>query len=120
MKNIVEIDFLSDDMEKISLKNSPMQEEKPNDEEHGEVQDVEVEPSPTLPEDWRYATNHPKDRIIGDVSMGVTTHSKLHDIYDHFTFISHIEPKNILKVEGDSYWLLTMQEELNQFECNQV
>ena len=37
-----------------------------------------------------------------------------------FTFISHIEPKKILEAEGDSYWLLAMQEELNQFECNQV
>ena len=38
----------------------------------------------------------------------------------HYAFISHIEPKNILKAEGDSYWLLAMQEELNQFERNQV
>ena len=34
--------------------------------------------------------------------------------------ISHIEPKNILEVEGNSYWLFAMQEELNQFERNQV
>ena len=34
--------------------------------------------------------------------------------------LSHIEPKNILKAEADSYWLLAMQEELNQFEHNQV
>ena len=37
-----------------------------------------------------------------------------------FAFNSHIEPKNILEAEGDSYWLLAMQEELNQFEHNQV
>ena len=54
------------------------------------------------------------------MSKGVTTRSKLHDIYCHFAFISHIEPKNILEVEGDSYWLLAMQKELNQFERNQV
>jgi len=51
---------------------------------------------------------------------GVTIRSKLLDICGHFAFISHIEPKNILKTEGDSYWLLAMQEELNQFEHNQV
>ena len=77
-----------------------------------------MEPSQLLPKDWRYATNHPKDLIIGDVSKGVTTCSKLHDLCGHYAFISHFEPKNILEAEGDSYWLLAMQEELNQFERN--
>jgi len=63
---------------------------------------------------------HPKDCIISDVSKGVTTRSKLHDICDNFAFISHIEPKNFLEAESDLYWLLAMQEELNQFEHNQV
>ena len=80
-----------------------MQEDKPKDEEHGEVQDGEVEPSQSLPKYWRYTTNHPKDLIIGDVSKGVTTRSKLHDICAHFAFLSHIEPKKILEAEGDSY-----------------
>ena len=78
-----------------------------------------MEQSQPLPKDWRYASNHPKD-LISDVSKGVTTRSKLHDFCGHFAFISYIEPKNILEAEGDSYWLLTMQEELNQFEHNQV
>ena len=38
----------------------------------------------------------------------------------HYAFISYIEPKNILEAKGDSYWLLAMQKELNQFERNQV
>ena len=79
-----------------------------------------MKPSQPLPKDWRYATNYPKDLIIGDVSKVVTTHSKLYDLCGHYTFISHFEPKDILEAEGDSYWLLTMQEELNQFERNQV
>ena len=79
-----------------------------------------MEPIQPLLKDWRIASNHPNDLIIGDVSKGVTTRSKLHDLCGHFAFISHIEPKNILEVEADSYWLLAMQEELNQFERNQV
>ena len=36
-------------MEKISLKDSPIQEEdKPKDDEHSEVQEVEVEPAQSL------------------------------------------------------------------------
>ena len=79
-----------------------------------------MEPTQSLPKDWRYVTSHPKDLILSDVSKGVTTPSKLQDICDHFTFISHIAPKNILEAEGGLYWLLVIQEELNQFERNQV
>ena len=44
VKNVVEIDSSGEDMEKISLKDSPLQEDdKPKDDEHGEAQDVEVE-----------------------------------------------------------------------------
>ena len=95
-------------MEKITLKNSPIEEEKSQIDEQGEVQEVEVEPTPPLPKDWRFATNHLKDLIIGDVSKGVTTRSKLYDLYGYFSFISHIEPKNILEAQADSYWLLAM------------
>ena len=53
VKNFIEIDSLGKDMEKISLKDSPMQEEdKPKDDEHGEVQEVEVEPIQPLSKDW--------------------------------------------------------------------
>ena len=85
-----------------------------------EVQEVEVEPPQPLPKDWRFTPHHLKDLIIGDVLKEVTTRSKLHDLCGHYAFISHFEPKNILEAEGDSYWLLAMQEELNQFEHNQV
>ena len=42
-------------------------------------------------------------------------------IYVRILLLFHnIEPKNILETEADSYWFLAMQEELNQFERNQV
>ena len=44
-----------------------MQKDKPKEEKYGEVQDVEVEPTQSLSKDWRYATNYPKNFIIGDV-----------------------------------------------------
>ena len=45
VKNVVEIDSLGEDMEKTSLKDSPLQEDKPKDDEQGEVQNVEMEPT---------------------------------------------------------------------------
>ena len=83
-----------------------------------EVQEVKVKQPQPLSKDWRFTPHHLKDLIIGDVSKGVTIRAKLHDLYGHYAFISHFEPKNILKAEGNSYWLLAMQEELNQFERN--
>ena len=54
VKNVIEINFLVEDMEKISLKDSHLQEDdKPKDDKHGEPQDVEVEPTQSLPKDWR-------------------------------------------------------------------
>ena len=50
-----------------------MQEDKPKDDEYGEVQDVEVKPTQSFPKDWRYTTNHPKNLIIGNASKGITT-----------------------------------------------
>ena len=49
VKNVVEIDSLGEDMEKISLKDSPIKEDK--QEPNGEVQKDEVENSQPLPKD---------------------------------------------------------------------
>ena len=64
VKNVVEIDTLGEDMEKVSLKDSPIEEEKLKIDEQVEVHEVEVEPIQPLPKDWRIASNHPKDLII--------------------------------------------------------
>ena len=38
----------------------------------------------------------------------------------HLAFLSQIEPKNLKEAEFDEFWILVMQEELVQFERNQV
>ena len=68
VKNVVKIDSLGEDIEKITLKDSPIKEKPKIDQ--GEVQEVEVEPTQPLPKDWRFASSHPKDLILGDVSRG--------------------------------------------------
>jgi len=70
--------------------------------------------------DWRYTTVHLKDLILGDISKGVSTCSKFLDICVYIAFLSYIEPKNILEVEGHSYLLFAIPEELNKFKSNQV
>ena len=39
--------------------------------------------------------DHPLDTIIGDISRGVQTRSRLTAFYEHFSFVSSIEPKKI-------------------------
>jgi hypothetical protein len=36
--------------------------------------------------------NHPVDQILGDISKGVTTHSRLANFCEHYSFVSSIEP----------------------------
>ena len=50
VKNVVENNSLGEDMKKISLKDSPMQEEdKQKNDEYGEIQEVKVEATQPLP-----------------------------------------------------------------------
>ena len=78
VKNVIEIDSLGEDMEKVTMKDSPIQKDKSNLDKQGYVQEVEVTPTLPLPKDWIFATSHPKELIIGDVS-NVVNRSKLHN-----------------------------------------
>ena len=62
---------------------------------------------------------HPQDLIIRDTTQGVTIRSKLKSIVN-LAFFSQIEPKNINDALNDEFWVLPMQEELNEFEKNKV
>ena len=65
------------------------------------------------------ARDHPLDTIIGDISRGVQTRSRLALFCEHFSFVSSIEPKKIDEALKDVDWVNAMHEELN-FIRNQV
>src|ERR1044072_6647876 len=96
---------------------------KVNNENQSEQQ---VEPIPQesnvkdLPKEWRTHRDHPIDKIIGDISQGVTTRLNLKDACLNMTFVSQIEPSKVDEALEDDQWISAMQEELNQFERNQV
>ena len=58
--------------------------------------------------------------IIGDISRGVQTRSRLASFCEHFSFVSSIEPKKIDEALKDVDWVNAMHEELNNFTRNQV
>jgi len=88
IEDVIEIDSLGEDTERITLKDSPIQENKLKIDVQSEVQKVKVKPTQPLSKNWRFTPHHPKYLIIDDVSKGVNTRSKLHDLYGHYAFIS--------------------------------
>ena len=66
------------------------------------------------------ARDHPLDTIIGDISRGMQTRSRLASFCEHFSFVSSIKPKKIDEALKDVDWVNAMHEELNNFTRNQV
>jgi hypothetical protein len=93
--------------------------------DQGGAQDDHVmeEEAPQAPPTQVRATiqrNHPVDQILGDISKGVTTHSRLANFCEHYSFVSSIEPFRVEEALLDPDWVLAMQEELNNFKRNEV
>ena len=65
------------------------------------------------------ARDHQLDTIIGDISRGVQTRSKLALFCEYFSFVPSIEPKKIEALK-DVDWVNALYEELNNFTRNQV
>ena len=104
-------------LEKQSIYEETKKEEQvPYDEQEGK----EMDQHQNLPKEWKFAHNHPKELILGDPSKGVTTRASTKNVYRHLVFLSQNEPKTFLDAEHDEYWILAMQEELNQFERNEA
>ena len=66
--------------------------------------------------------HHPVDNILSDISKGPQTRSraKLSNFCEHYSFVSSVEPTRIDEALEDADWMIAMQEELNNFERNQV
>ena len=63
--------------------------------------------------------NHPIAQIIGNPSESIQTRSSLKS-QGHNALISEVEPKHIDKAMQDEKWVKTMQEELDQFQKNDI
>ncbi|KAH9733812.1 Integrase catalytic domain-containing protein [Citrus sinensis] len=112
---------LQEESLKENQENAPQENQEDRQEEQTNMELEQQEGiSQTLPKEWRYVSSYPKDVILGDPSRGVTTRSSLKNTCEHNAFISQIEHKSFADAENDEYWIMAMQEELNQFERNNV
>jgi hypothetical protein len=87
-----------------------------------EEQAMEEEAPPAPPTQVRamIKRNHPVDQILGDISKGVTTRSRLANFCEHYSFVSSIGSFRVEEALQDPDWVLAMQEELNNFKRNEV
>jgi len=73
-----------------------------------------------FPREWRTQKDLSLDNIIGEISKGVPTCSRLRIMCNNMAFVCHVEPRNIDEAFCDEHWLMAMHEELNQFKINEV
>ncbi|KAL8132679.1 hypothetical protein AgCh_008240 [Apium graveolens] len=73
-----------------------------------------------LPQQRKWTKDHSFELIIGDVSSRVQTRRATQEECLYSSFLSKKEPKKVEEALLDPDWILAMQEELNQFERNNV
>ena len=89
-------------------------------EEHEQSKEISTTTPKDLPREWRTQKDLSLDNIIGEISKGVSTRSRLRILCINVAFVSQVEPRNIDEVLCDEHWFMTMHEELNQFKRNEV
>ena len=115
-----------------AMKNMSIGDVRPREEdedEDGPSISVRVNPStspstqePIVPQRIHHvlAKDHPVDQIMGDISKGVQTRSRIASFCEHYSFVSFLEPNCVDEAFRDPDWVNAMHKELNNFTRNQV
>src|SRR5438034_2119181 len=106
-------------MHKINDDQDEEHEEQSHDEEAQEsIQRQQDVPHPRVHQSVQ--RDHPVDNILGSIQRGVTTHSRLANFCEFYSFVSSLEPLRVEQALEDLDWVIAMQEELNNFTRNEV
>ncbi|GAV61480.1 hypothetical protein CFOL_v3_05007, partial [Cephalotus follicularis] len=98
------------DISKVDDEVDKVEEEGVHEEE---IQPTQVTKEPIARRKREYVKDN---KVIDNPTKGVRTRSSLREYCYNVAFISNIEPKNIFDALKDDFWIVTMQDELNQFE----
>nr|KYP33754.1 Retrovirus-related Pol polyprotein from transposon TNT 1-94 [Cajanus cajan] len=112
------IDEIVESFEDTHINEQTHKDDKDKEKEDSTIQEGQTNINPQR--EWRISRNHPLENIIGDITKGVITRNSLKEACNNMSFVSEIEVKNIDEALNDEHWINAMQEELNQFERNQV
>ncbi|WJX39850.1 hypothetical protein P8452_27360 [Trifolium repens] len=92
--------------------------------EHDDTSEKETQPSADVDEaprrKFKYRSSHPEDLILGNKESPRRTRSDYQQLDSLLGLISMIEPKNVDEALTDDGWIVAMQDELNQFQRNDV
>jgi hypothetical protein len=93
--------------------------------DQGGAQEEQVmeEEAPLAPPTQVRATiqrNHPIDQILGDISKGVTSLSRLANFCENYSFVSSIEPFRVEEALQDPDWVLAMQDPVARLESIRI
>src|SRR6266498_933716 len=87
-------------------------------EDQDQIQRQQLLPHPRVHQSIQ--RDHPVDNILGSIRRGVTTHSRLANFCELYSFVSSLEPLRVEQALKDLDWVIAMQEELNNFTRNEV
>jgi hypothetical protein len=105
------------EMEVISEEASPIEAS----EEHDDISEDEMQENVETPKrKFKYKSSHPEDLILGNKESPRKTRSAYQQSDSLLGLISMIEPKNVDEALTDDGWIVAMQDELNQFQRNDV
>ena len=96
------------------------QEGDEDDQEKEDDQEIKGQRPPHPRVHQAIQRDHSVNTILGDIQKGVTTRSCVAHFCEHYSFVSSIEPYRVEDALRDSDWVLTIQEELNNFTRNEV
>jgi hypothetical protein len=110
-----------------TVHSEPTSTQEPSSEEHDAIHEdlsesqslQEISSNLNLPHAVKWSKDHPQSQIIGDPSEGVKTRANVNFCL-FACFVSKIEPKKVTEALEDPFWVEAMQEELLQFERNNV
>jgi hypothetical protein len=84
------------------------------------TEDSELEETAIPRNTFKYKSSHPEELIIGNKNSPRKTRSSFRDEESLFGLVSLIEPKTTDEALSDDAWIVAMEEELNQFQRNDV
>lgn len=95
-------------LENVSSQDSEGESEELNDDEMNRLKEK------------RLIKGHSSRDIIGDPKEGVKMIKQIENIISHICFTSKIKPRKVKEALNDPDWIMTMQEEFNQYKRNDV
>ncbi|KAG9446266.1 hypothetical protein H6P81_012394 [Aristolochia fimbriata] len=91
--------------------------------EDEQVRTTDITPAREKAPSMRIQKNHPLDAIIGNAKEGMRTRGNKQNYSKMVRFVCYtsvVEPRRVEEALKDEFWIRAMQEELEQFDRNEV